>query len=491
MTHHMSLDLHEKQSQSLKQSQRLMMSPQMQQAISLLQMPVMELSTMVDAELEHNPVLEYDDEESVDDTEVESKDIGESDASEDTEVDFDDKDFEIMCRLDEEFSDLFSESGSYRAKRTAEEEKLKGFMESSIRAEMTLFNFLMTQARQVFDDPEDIIFAEAIIGNLDDSGFLEIPLREISLLNEFDEKHLEGVLAKIQGFEPRGIASTSLRESLIAQLCFQGKEGTLAYSIVKEHYDDMLHNRIPLIRKSLGCTVQAVRDAIDNDIAKLDIHPGLAYSHQMVQYITPDLFIVQDDGRFSITINDDTLPTFRVNHKYLLMLKDENLPEDTRIYIQNKVTSGKWLLRNIHQRNETLFKIAQLLLHKQKDFFADFSGKLLPLTMKVIAEELDVHESTVARAVSNKYLSCLRGIVSLRSFFTNAYVTDDGDDVSSCTVKDMILDIVSKENKRKPHSDQAISKDLTARGITCARRTVAKYRHELNIGSASQRKDYR
>lgn len=491
MSYSMSLNLQQKQ--SLKQSQRMIMSPQMQQAIHLLQMPVMELATMIDAELQQNPVLEYSQEPDRDDDDarqLEQEPSEDREESVEAEVTFDDNDFEVLKRLDEDYRDHFAESGGYQAKRTQEEEKLKTFLETAVRADTSLFEHLMQQAHESFEAPEELAVAELIAGSLDDSGFLTTLPEEIALLNGFEEALVRVVLEEVQTFEPAGIAANNLQDSLLLQLRQRGKEGSLAYQIVERHYDDLLHNRIPLIQKSLDCSAQEVRQAIDDDIIGLDLHPAQGYARQVVQSITPDAVVIEEDEQLKVVVNDDSMPGLRVNRRYLRMLDDESLPAETKEYIKQKVMSGKWLLRNIHQRNDTIFRITESLIKTQKLFFMQPEGQLVPLTMKSIAEELGLHESTIARAVANKYIDSPRGVLPLRSFFTNAYVTEEGKDISSSTVKGALLEIIKNEDKRKPLSDEALSKELKARGIPCARRTVAKYRTQFGLGNTSQRRSY-
>lgn len=493
MPYSMSMDLLPKQTQNLKQTQRLIMSPQMQQAIHLLQMPILELSTTIDAELEQNPVLEYMEEEQDDPSDLnpnEQEIPQEGETSPEKELVFDDRDFEILRKLDDEFRDCFAESGTFNCTRTLEEEKRRTFLESSICDEASLFEHLMKQAKETFETPEDLAMAEALIGNFSKEGFLETSLDEIALCNNFNEQRLKHVLKDIQSFEPYGVGARNLQESLLIQLRCQQKKETLAYSIIDEHYDDLLHNRIPVIRKALACTSKEIEEALNRHITKLDLHPGTWFSRTLVPYITADVSIKQEGDRLFAAVNDEPLPSLRLNSKYLRMLEDESLPSETKDFIRNKILSAKWLLRNIWQRSETLEKIAQSLAKRQKEFFLDPHGKLVPLTMKMVAEELGLHESTIARAVANKYVDSPKGLLPLRSFFTNAFTSQEGEEISAKTVREVLLDIIQNEDKHKPLSDQAISQKIKEMGISCARRTVAKFRAALNIGNAQQRRKF-
>lgn len=489
MPYSIFLDQQPKQTPSQKQTQRLMMSPQMQQAINLLQMPVLEVSTILERELQLNPVIDLNEEEDEDQQDEENLEDTVKDQRPERELSFDENDYEIMKKLDEEFRDHFSESHPFPTFRTPYEEKLKAFQEGSLCAEVSLFEFLMNQARETFQ-PSEIPMAECIIGNFDENGFLKTSLEEIALLNNFSVKKLETLLKQIQTFEPYGVGASNLQESLLIQLTCQHKQDTLAYHIIEKHYEDLIHNRLPLIKKSLHCTVEEITQTLKKDISRLDLHPGLGHFQHFVQYITPDVTIEINQEVLTVQVNDDYLPPMRINKLYLRMLQDETLSQDTKEFIQQKLASAKWLLNNVHQRNETIFKIAKHLAEVQKDFFLTPEGKLQPLTMKSVAEHLELHESTIARAVSNKYVNTPRGILPLRSFFTSSLATNLGADVSASTVKHVLKELIQKENKQRPLSDAELSKLLHEKGIECARRTIAKYRYELNLGNAQQRKKF-
>lgn len=492
MSYSMSLDMQQKMGQ--KQTQRLIMSRQMQQAIHLLQMPIMELEAAIEVEMEQNPVLEYSQEDcGPEATKFDEAEACEADANDNTdlekEVTIDTNDFDVIRRLDEEYGDHFALSGTY-TKRTVEDDKMQTFLESSVRSCEGRFAQLVQESREHFDDPADLAIAEIILGDLDDNGFFTMSMEEVSELHGFPLDRVRDVLHDIQTFDPPGIAAKDLQESLLIQLRRQGKSNKLSYSIVEKHYDDLLHNRIPAIQKSLRATAQQIREAIEQDIIPLDLHPGKGMIAMVTQPATADVTVVEEDGVLKATVNDERLPSLRINRKYLRMLDDENLPSQTKEYIKQKVFNGKWLLRNLCQRGDTLLRIAESLTKWQKVFFMNPEGPLVPLTMKTIAEELELHESTIARAVNSKYIDCPRGLLPLRSFFTNALTTEEGQDISSSVVKDALLDIVKNEDKRKPYSDDALSRKLKEKGFTCARRTVAKYRIELKIGNTSQRREY-
>jgi RNA polymerase sigma-54 factor len=481
----MSLNFNQKQTQSMKQLQRLMMSPQMQQALHLMQMPIMELSTAIDLEMEQNPVLEVFEDKP---TELETPEEEESNAEK--ELNFNEDQFEILKRLDDDFREHFAQSDSYTPYRTQEEEKLKSFLEQSLPQRETLYEHLFQLSRETFDSDEEMAMAEVLIGYLDHDGFITNPIGEIARLHDFSEPHLLQILKEIQTFEPHGVGASSLQESLLIQLRHLNQEQSVAYRIVAEHYEDLIHNRLPEIKKRLQCTMEEIKNAVHRTLAYLDFHPGKGYSSPMVPHIVPDVQIVEEDEKLRVEVNEDYIPTLRLNRRYLKMLDDPDVSKESKEFIKNKLLSAKWLLKNIDQRNETLFRVVSYLAEFQKSYFIEIEGKLHPLTMKQVADELGVHESTVARAVAQKYLDSPKGLISLRSLFTNAYLTDVGEEISSSTVKDALRTIIDEENKKHPFSDEKLSQLLERRGIHCARRTVAKYRTQMQIGNTAQRREY-
>ena len=469
-------------------TQRLIMSAHMQQAIRLLQLPAPELETFIEEQIIANPLLEI---ESNEDSDTEEEDDDEEqELPAEGEVVIDDQDFTILKHLDEEWRDHFAESESAPVKRSMEEEKYKSFLESSICAQVSLYERLIQQAHDSFENANDLEMAELLIGYLDHLGFLQTPLKEIALLHGFKEKELYRILREIQSFEPYGVGASTIQESLLIQLRCLSKEDTLAYQIVDQYYNELLHNRIPLIQKGLKRSSEEIQQAIDNDVSKLDLHPGTQFSLQKAQPIIPDVTLRQEGDQLIVDANRDYVPGLRINHSYLKMLDDPEASAETKQFIRRHMFSAKWLMRNLEQRYSTLERITQSLAKRQYAFFTQANGQLTPLTMKVLAEELNVHESTIARTVANKYLASPRGLLPLRAFFTNAYTSNKGEDLSSETVRDAILEMIKQEDKHKPLSDETISNQLKEQGILCARRTVAKYRAALQLGNTLQRRKF-
>lgn len=480
-----SLNLGHQQTQSLKQTQRLMMSPQMQQAIAVLQLPIMELEQIISAELEQNPVLEYSENEGEESFEESSYEF-----EEEREVVFDDFNFEVLQKLDEEFSDHFNQVGGEVTPRTREDEKKDLFREISIVSDETLEEHLIAQLDETVADEKQRELGRLIIGHLDERGFLTCSLDEIAILHDLIVEDLEIVLKFIQGFDPLGVGAKDLRDSLLIQLRGKGKEVKLAYAIVENYFEDLLNNRLPLIQKEMGRSLTEIQKVITEEIATLSFKPGSCFGSDHAFGVVPDVAIYLEGEKLVIDSRFDSLPSLRLNPTYLQMLAEDNVPHETKEYIQQKIASSKWLMKSLNQRSDTLTRIAEVICETQSSFLKTREGNLAPMTMKSVAEKLEVHESTIARAVANKYIATPKGIMVLRSFFTNAYVTDEGEDISSKTVKEVLLRIIEEEDKRKPLSDEALSKMLKGQGIPCARRTVAKYRGELKIGNTTQRRSY-
>ncbi len=475
----------QKQQQQL--AQRLIMSAHMQQAIRLLQLPLQELEPFIEEQVILNPLLEIDhDEEEI----KEDEETSTSPNEEETEVSISDQDLTILNRLEEDWREHFAQSEPAVVKRSAEEEKLKTYLEQSICVDPSLHDQLLKEAHDSFDHPQDLEIAEILIGYIDEFGFLKTPLPEICLLHHFKEEDVKRVLTEIQTFEPYGVGASTIQESLLIQLRCLHKEHTLAYQIVHDYYEQLLHNHIPLIQKHLKCSYEEIQEAIEKDIAKLDLHPGTHFSSQPTQAIVPDVILRQEGNQLIVDVERDYTPPLRLNLHYLSMLNDPSTPSETRLFIKRHLFSARWLVRNLQQRYSTIERIAQILAKKQYDFFTKPDGQLAPLTMKTLADELNLHESTIARTVSNKYLYSPRGLFPLRAFFTNKYVSEEGENLSSTTVKQAILDIINQEDKKHPLSDEKISLLLKQQGISCARRTVAKYRLVLQIGNTQQRRKF-
>lgn len=470
--------------QSVGQQQRLIMLPRMQQAIEMLQVPVVEIASLIEQEMERNPLLEYEDLEDL----SEDREREEPEESLEKEMLFDEHNLSILQQLDEEFCEHFSKTENYFTKSASEEERGVGFLESVACRKVSLIDHMMAQARESFSLQNEVEMAETLIGYLDESGFLSTPMEEIALLHQYQLCQLQKIAETLQTFDPAGIAAYDLRHSLLLQLRRKGRESSLAYKIVERCYRDLIRNKITVISRDLKVAPAKICQSID-EMAKLEFHPAAIFSADLSLFITPDITLCQEGEDLVVSANEEPIPHFRVNKKYLHLLKDPSLSLEAASFIKQKITSARWLMRIIDQRSTTLFRIAQRLLIHQRGFFLSSIGELVPLTMRVVAEELELHESTVARAVANKYVECPRGLFPLRFFFSNALTTAEGE-ISSTTVRDLLKELIDQESKDHPLSDEVIAHIIAKRGIKCARRTISKYRHELGFGTAQQRRQY-
>lgn len=469
-------------------SQRLIMSAHMQQALRMLQLPLQELEPYIEEQVASNPLLEIENDS--DDLPIEDLDLPSHQGEEEKEITISDKDLEILKHLDEDFRDHFEQNEPMTLKRSSDEDKFKTYLEQSICVQSSLQKQLIDQARDSFESEEDMNISEIVIGYIDEYGFLKTPISEICSLHCVEEKKVEKIIAVIQTFEPYGVGAATIQESLLIQLRCLHKEDHIAFQIIRDYYEELLHNQIPQIQKKMNCSYEAIQEAIEKDIAKLDLHPGTHFSSHSAQVIIPDVTLRQEEDKIFVEVDRDYTPSLRLNSRYLKLLNDPDVPLETKRFVKHHLFSARWLMRNLQQRFSTLERIMQVLAEKQYEFFMNPQGVLVPLVMKTLAEELNVHESTIARTVANKYINSPRGIFPLRAFFTNKYVTDEGEDISSSTVKQAILKLIEHENKNLPLSDHKISLLLKEQGISCARRTVAKYRFILKIGNTQQRKKF-
>lgn len=464
------------------------MSAKMQQGIYFLQLPIQELEATIEEELEENPLLEIlEEEERIDDEEEEWERA--SDTNGEDELSFDEKDFDVLSRLDEDFKeDLYLEkSGS---EPYEDKDKLKTFLLSLVQKRETLFENLMRQAEEVFSIKDEMQAAEAVIGSLDERGFLTTPLDEIAFLSGKTPELVSDVILRIQEFDPPGICASSLQHSLLLQLKRKGKEGSLAFTIVDNFFDELIQNKIKWIASKLKESPEKIKQEVKENIAQLDLNPGYLFLEQGQKEIIPDLSIEEEEGKLIVKANSERLPELKINRQYIQLLQDKSLNKGEKDFLKHKIESAKWLIKNISQRQSTIERIGEWLAEKQKAFFLDPKGLLTPACMRELADDLELHESTIARAIANKYLSCDRGIFPLRKFFTASYTSLAGETISAKTVKDILQEIIAGEDKKNPLSDLNIEKELQKRGIPCARRTISKYRLELNIGNVHQRREF-
>src|SRR6266481_6111364 len=474
--------------QGMQQTQSLalqqVLSPQLQQSLLILQTPLLELRNLVQQEMETNPVLE----ELPEDSGANERSEAEASADENFK-----EEFEKLASLDEEWRDYMAQSASsnFDGRRGSKEaDEKRQFLFDSIPVQETLQQNLIAQLNQSVLSANDRKAAELIIGNIDDNGFLQSTPEEMALNSGIPKEDFEKMLTLIQSFYPTGVGARDLRECLLIQLQREGRERSLEYRIVSEHMDDLGRHRFMEIARRIGISIEDVQKAADN-IARLNPRPGRVFAAAPQNYVLPDVIVEKVDGEYQITLNNEQIPHLRISNLYKdIIASGDAQTSDVKDYIRDKIRSGKFLIRSIHQRQQTISNIAQQIVSRQRDFFEHGTSHLKPMTMKEIADAVGVHETTVSRAVSCKYMATPQGVFEMKYFFTSGYQAADGESMSNTSVKEVILDLVKNEDGNAPLSDQEIVLILSERGIPIARRTVAKYRTELNILPSNMRKKY-
>jgi RNA polymerase sigma-54 factor len=492
---------------SQRLTQSLVLAPQLQQSLALLQAPTLELKALVEQELQQNPVLEEAPSTEMDGQEKEGDD-GEAiapvvDPSEPpADLNFDpateksgnepvddfQAEFERLVQLDQEWREHFAQT-NLPSRASAEDEEKRQFMFDSLVAATSLQEILIEQVREssLSDDLRPV--AEMLIGNIDDYGYLKATTEELTVSTGLPLEKIQEVLKVIQSFDPPGVGARDLRECLMLQLERVGQQNTLEYRIVSEFMEALGKRRIPEIARGTGHDVDEVQEALER-IARLEPRPGRAFLPDNDTYILPEVFVHRSDGEFVVTTNNEHIPHLRISNTYKdLMAQGENSAE-VRNYIREKIRAGKFLIKSLHQRQQTILNIAREIVQRQREFMEKGVALLKPLTMVQVAEVVGVHETTVSRAVSGKYMQTPQGIFEMKYFFTAGIQTATGDGMSNTSVKDMIADIFEQEDTGKPLSDQEVVRMLKEKGIVIARRTVAKYRTELNILPSNLRKVY-
>jgi RNA polymerase sigma-54 factor len=492
---------------SQRLTQSLVLAPQLQQSLALLQAPTLELKALVEQELQQNPVLE---EAPAAEVEVQEKEERETDKPTDTadpseppaDLTFDpaaekssnepvddfQAEFERLVQLDQEWRDHFSQT-NIPIRASAEEEEKRQFMFDSLVAGTSLQEMLLEQVRESSLPEDQWPVAEMLIGNIDEYGYLKATPEELTASTGLPVEQILEVLKMIQSFDPPGVAARDLRECLMLQLERAGHRESLEYRIVSDFMEALGKRRIPEIARGTGTEVDEVQDALEN-IARLEPRPGRAYLPDNDQYILPEVFVHRSGDDYVVSTNNEHIPHLRISNTYKdLMAQGENSAE-VRNYIREKIRAGKFLIKSLHQRQQTILNIAKEIVNRQREFMAKGVSHLKPLTMVQVAQVVGVHETTVSRAVSGKYMQTPQGIFEMKYFFTAGIQTANGDGMSNTSVKDMIADIFKAEDPTKPLSDQEVVRMLQDKGIVIARRTVAKYRTELNILPSNLRKSY-
>ena len=472
------------QTLTLSQSQRLQMilAPQLRQSLEMLQVPLLELRAMIQEELEQNPTIE-ETPSTLDPVEIQPL----TDEKEEPvkEMDFE-KEFEALIQLDAEWRDYFFQDIQNAPYSDNQAEK-RQFLLDSLPQKESLQEHLLNQLHLSGLSDADRQIGEMIIGSVDDDGYLTSPIEDLAASTGTDAQHLEDILGVIQEFHPTGVAARDLRECLLIQLDRIDKSESLAAQVVGEHLDALGAKKFAEIAKALDIATEDVQDAAKL-ISTLNPKPGSSFNAEQPTYVYPEIFVSKVDGKFSVTMNDDHLPHVRISSHYRKLLKEAQTSPEVKTYVQERIRSGAFLIKSIHQRQKTILRIGTEIVNNQEEFLDHGVSHLKPLTMAQIAEVVGVHETTVSRAVSGKYMQTPIGILEMKYFFTPGIRTADGTEVSNKTVKDMINSMVGSEDIDRPLSDQEIMERLRGQGIKIARRTIAKYRLMLRIPPSHMRK---
>ncbi|MDB6037220.1 MAG: polymerase, sigma 54 subunit, RpoN [Verrucomicrobiales bacterium] len=497
--------------QGLQLSQRMSLSqvlaPQLQQSLALLQAPTLELKALVEQELQQNPLLEEVSTMEVDQNE--KIDRGEEDTNNSADpteppadVNFDpatekpsnepvddfQAEFDKLLQLDQEWRDHFSQSNT-AGKHTAEDEEKRQFMFDSLVVGISLQENLIEQVRTSDLTPEQRPIADMIIGNIDDRGYLQSNIDELAFSTNIPAEQITEVLKVIQSFHPTGVGARDIRECLMIQLQRAEKTETLEYTIIDQYMEALGKRRLPEIARGLGITVEEAQKAVAR-IAQLEPCPGRDFLPDNQQYILPEVFVQKSGDEFVVTNNNDQIPHLRISNTYKDLMSQAESSSEVREYIREKIRAGKFLIKSLHQRQQTILNIGTEIVKRQAEFMEKGVAFLKPMTMVQVAEVVGVHETTVSRAVSGKYIQTPQGIFEMKYFFTSGIKTSSGVGMSNTSVKDMINEMISKESPAKPLSDEELVKMVAEKGVVIARRTIAKYRSELNILPSHLRKVY-
>src|SRR6266568_727502 len=471
--------------QQLKMSQQLVMTPQLQQAIKLLQLTRLELQDLVLQELEENPLLE----ESTEPEDVREPDTLEV-AEQEHEPTQDGADFHEVETGEDTLRDWDSYLDGYNFSSGEQQyggEDERPSFENLLTRKGTLIDHLLWQLHMGQFSEMDVRVGEVIIGNIDDYGYLRASLQEIAAASSATEEDVQDVLDCIQEFDPPGVAARDLRECLLIQARNLGMKGSVVESILQNHLGDLEKRNYKQIVRSLKVDMNQVLVA-SRIISGFDPRPGSSFSTDDVHYISPDIFVHKVGDDYVVMLNEEGLPNLKVSTQYADVRGNGTVDSQTEHYINDKMRSAAWLIKSIQQRQRTIYKVAKSIIRFQREYFDRGIEYLSPLVLRDIAEDIGMHESTISRVTTNKYMQTPQGLLELKYFFNSGLSTSEGDFIASESVKNKIKEIVDGEDPRKPYSDQRLAELLAKDNIEIARRTVTKYREMLRIGSSSERK---
>lgn len=471
---------------NLRLSQKLIMTPSLQQAIRMLQMTKLELQEEVTQELTENPLLEESQDAPAEGEEAQAQTAESTDGDapsteDDRERDsFDEIDYESYFQ---DYMDL-----SYRPQAPSEEIESRP-LDNILSKPKSLADHLLWQLDMTITTATHKEIARAIIGNLDDGGYLQASMEEIAAMGPYQPDDVELALHLVQEFDPTGVGSRDLRECLLTQLSFHDMEDTPAETIVRDHMNLLQGRKFRELAQALGCSLDEVMHYVDT-IRHLDPKPGKKYNQDSNNYVIPDVYIVKIDRGYTILLNEDGLPRLRISPFYRRMIDRGNteVSRETRDYVREKFRSAFRLIKSLEERQRTIYKVARSIVKHQQGFLDFGYEHLRPLILRDVADDIGMHESTVSRVVNNKYMHTPRGLFEMKFFFHSSISSTHGADISSLAVKERIKKVVAEEDSKHPLSDAAIVQILSEDGLRIARRTVAKYREELRIPSSNERR---
>ena len=494
-----------------RQTQSLVLAPQLRHSLKILQVAALDLRSVIQEELQSNPTLEELPMEGVSlDKPTESEnspdrdsDVADSSTAEPTasgdglegenpreEMDFSkDKEFEILGKMDEDWRDHLSSVGGTQPFTSEDADRRQHFFDSLV-TETSLQEHLMQQAEMADVSSPMVDAMRHLVGSLDDRGFLTQTASDVALQTGLPLAVVQDALRVLKTFDPPGIGALSLADCLLGQLAGAGRGHGLAARMIRDHFQLLTRRRIPELARKLGANADDVQSAIE-EIGELDPAPGRRFAEDNNRVVVPDVTVEKDGDEWKVDLNSDYIPRLRISSTYRDLIAKGTLSKEERDYLRERMRSGKFLIDSIDQRQRTIERITREIITAQRDFFEHGLSHLKPLTMTRIADVVGVHETTVSRALANKYIKTPHGVFDFKYFFTPGYQAESGAAVSNTSVKEMIADLIAIENKASPASDQDLVAKLQEKGITIARRTIAKYREELGILPSNLRRDYK
>jgi RNA polymerase sigma-54 factor len=473
---------------ALRQTQRVVMTPLLQQAIQLLQLSTLELEQVVRKELEENPLLEevpVETPEAQSATTPETAEAPSTTPAEPPSKETASVDGERADELPFDLTQAMFDEPDERTPVSMEEREDLPFENLSGNDALLLSDHLMEQLRLTTDDPVTLRVGEAIIGNLDEDGYLRAELDEIAEGTGSPRDAVEATLKIVQAFDPRGVAARDIQECLLLQLRADPEPDPVSIEILERHFEDLGKRRYAEIARTMKLSLDRIMESIE-EIQSLEPKPGRRFGGNDSRYIVPDVTIQKVGNDYVVVLNEEGIPRLRVNSLYRSLLRRSG--DEAKQYVEQKIRSALWLIKSVEQRQRTLRRVAQSLVNFQRDFLDKGLPYLRPLALRDVGDDINMHESTISRVTTNKYVQTPQGLFELKFFFHSGIQSNNGSMVSSVSVKKTIRDMVEAEEGSAPLSDQEIAQTLHAQGLTIARRTVAKYREELGILPSHQRR---